>query len=157
MSAIISSVSWAPVIASSPGGNVADHVVAELRLAGAVGAGDPDRRGLAGPADERGDGLAGERGERRRSEAVDATERGEPDDDHVDRLGHLHDRLVADLQVAVLGGRAVDHDLVRLPGGDVARRAPFVERPRVHRRVTEPVRRRGRRAVAADRLTAWPT
>ena len=129
MSAIISSVSSAPVIASSPAGNARGDLVAQRVLADAVGAGDPDRRDLAGPPDER----------RRIDSSVNAVyvvgprlsappNVASPTIDHVDRLRHLHDGLVADVQVAVLGGRAVDHDLVRLPGADVARRSAVGER-----------------------------
>ncbi len=53
-----------------------------------------------------------ERGERRRTETVFAAERRDPDDLDVDRLRRGDDRVIADRQVAVLGGAAVDHDLV---------------------------------------------
>ena len=80
MSAIISSVSWAPVIASSPCGNVA---ATSLRSSSWLMPSAPATRideASPGRPDERGDRFVGERGVRGRAEAVGATERGKPDD-----------------------------------------------------------------------------
>ena len=45
------------------------------------------------------------------AEALAAAQLGDADDGHLDRVGHAHGGGVADMEVAVVGGVAVDHDL----------------------------------------------
>ena len=131
MSSMFSCVSDAPVIASVPGGQDRLQALDELVLRHAAVAVDEDRRRLVGAAGEVAlRGGQGEGGERRPARAPSAVAvGGDADDAHGDRLGRLHDGGVADVQVAVLGGAAVDHDLVVGLG-----RAAFDDAVRVERR-----------------------
>ena len=136
-----------PVIASTPRGSTGSDAREQLLLRDAVVGAHDDARHLT----RAGDVLLGrvEREERVRdgAEAVLAPERRDPDDRHLVRLGRRHQGRVADVQVAVLGRAAVDHDLVRR-----ARRAPFRDAERVELRIVDPAARERRRTVAAERV-----
>ena len=94
-----------------------------------------------------------ERHVRARAQAVGVAERGDADHTHRHRCGEVHRRRRADVEVAVLGRSAVDHDL-----GDTtevagrARRAAGDQVPRVQLVGGDPVPRGDRRAVTAEEL-----
>ena len=92
-------------------------------------------------------GVQRDPGERGRPEAVGRAERGDADDVHPHRLRGQQGGRVAEREVPGLRRAAVDDDLVVGPRG-----VPRHEPVRVERRVADPVRRLGGRAVAADRL-----
>ena len=82
-----------------------------------------------------------------RSEPVLATERGDPDDRDLHRLGGGDDRRVAHGEVTILGRAAVDHDLV-----GCLRSPTFDELVGVEVLVLDPVAGERGRAVAAELL-----
>ena len=83
-----------------------------------------------------------------RTETVGRSERGDADDVHADGVGNLHGRRVTEVQVAGLGGTAVDDDLVGRARGVW----PATSRYGLTRGVVDPAAGLPRRSVAADAL-----
>ena len=148
MSASSSAVSVAPVTASRPAGSGGCDGGDELlgRHAGAARQVDGgDWSSL--PSSSRWAVSVSNHGVRHAAEALAAAELGDADDGHVDRVGHADGRRVADVEVAVIGGVAVDHDLTGACRGRGRRSARTGCGSKSSQFVAE-----RRRAVAADRL-----